>query len=155
MENRHFGISDGLRRDIVITFDNSTACVLLGSQIFNWAVSVPQPIMYIMGWGTLTAQLHKDKENLSEQTISQLDLKHGLVSQRGSHYSDVIMSAMTSQITGLSIVCLTVCPGTDQRKKTELRVTGLCEGNPPVTGGFPSQRASNAENVSIWWRHHE
>ena len=21
----------------------------------------------------------------------------------------------------------------------------LCEGNPPVTGGFPSQRASNAE----------
>ena len=22
-----------------------------------------------------------------------------------------------------------------------------------LTGGFPSQRASNAENVSIWWRH--
>ena len=31
---------------------------------------------------------------------------------------------------------------------------GLCEGNSPVTGKFPSQRASNAENVSIWWRHH-
>ena len=29
-----------------------------------------------------------------------------------------------------------------------------CEKNPPVTGGFPSQRASNAENVSILWRHH-
>ena len=27
-------------------------------------------------------------------------------------------------------------------------------GNPPVTGGFPSQRVSNAENVSIWWRPH-
>ena len=24
-----------------------------------------------------------------------------------------------------------------------------------VTGEFPAQRASNAENVSIWWRHHE
>ena len=35
------------------------------------------------------------------------------------------------------------------------RVTGLCEGNSPVTGEFPSQRASNPENVSIWWRHHE
>ena len=35
-----------------------------------------------------------------------------------------------------------------------LRVTGLCERNPLVTGGFPSQRASNAEKVSIWWRHH-
>ena len=23
-----------------------------------------------------------------------------------------------------------------------------------VTLGFPSQRASNAENISIWWRHH-
>ena len=30
---------------------------------------------------------------------------------------------------------------------------GLCEGNPPVTSGFPSQRASKAENVSIWWRY--
>ena len=28
-------------------------------------------------------------------------------------------------------------------------------GNSPVTGEFPAQRASNAENVSIWWRHHD
>ena len=41
------------------------------------------------------------------------------------------------------------------KKTSKLRVTGLCEGKPPVTGGFPSQRARNAENVSIWWRHHE
>ena len=34
------------------------------------------------------------------------------------------------------------------------RWSGPCEGNPPVTGGFPSQRASNVENDSIWWRHH-
>ena len=39
------------------------------------------------------------------------------------------------------------------KTRTKLCVTGLCEGNPPVTGGFPSQRASNAENDSIWWRH--
>ena len=39
-------------------------------------------------------------------------------------------------------------------KTSRLRVTGLCEGNPPVTGGFPSQRASDTENISIWWRHH-
>ena len=35
------------------------------------------------------------------------------------------------------------------KKTWKLRVTGLCEGNPLVTGGFPSQRASRAENVSI------
>ena len=28
-------------------------------------------------------------------------------------------------------------------------------GNSPGTGEFPAQRASYAENVSIWWRHHE
>ena len=31
------------------------------------------------------------------------------------------------------------------KKTSKLRVTGLFEGNPSVTGGFPSQRASNAE----------
>ena len=40
-------------------------------------------------------------------------------------------------------------------RRSKLRVTGLCEGNSPVTGEFSAQRASNAENVSIWWRHHE
>ena len=38
---------------------------------------------------------------------------------------------------------------------SKLRVTGLCAGNSPETGEFPAQMASNAENVSIWWRHHE
>ena len=40
------------------------------------------------------------------------------------------------------------------KKTSRLRVTGLREGNSPVTGKFPAQRASYAENVSIWWRHH-
>ena len=42
-----------------------------------------------------------------------------------------------------------------KEKKSKLRVTGLCAGNSPVTGEFPAQMASNAENASIWWRHHE
>ena len=40
-------------------------------------------------------------------------------------------------------------------KPSKLRVTGLCVRNSPGTGEFPAQMASNAENVSIWWRHHE
>ena len=39
-------------------------------------------------------------------------------------------------------------------KTSKLRVTGLCEGNSPVTGEFPAQRASYSEYVSIWRRHH-
>ena len=70
------------------------------------------------------------------------------------HYNNALMSAMASQITNLTIVYLTVYSRRRSKKKSKLHVTGRCEGNSPVTGEFPAQRASNAENVSIWWRHH-
>ena len=60
------------------------------------------------------------------------------------------MSSMAPRINGFSI-CLFRCKS---KKTTKLCVTGLCERKPPVTGGFPSQRASNAEKGYIWWRHH-
>ena len=53
--------------------------------------------------------------------------------------------------TSLAIVYSTVYSGADQRKHY---VTGLYEGNSPVIGEFPAQRASTAENVFIRWRHH-
>ena len=34
---------------------------------------------------------------------------------------------------------------TKEHQSSSLHVMALCEGNPPVTGGFPSQRASNAK----------
>ena len=40
------------------------------------------------------------------------------------------------------------------KETSKLRVTGLCAVNSPGTGEFPAQMASNAVNVSIWWRHH-
>ena len=40
------------------------------------------------------------------------------------------------------------------KKISKPRVSGLCEGNSPVTGEFPAQRGSNAKKVPIWWRHH-
>ena len=55
------------------------------------------------------------------------------------HYSNVIMGAMTSQITSLTIVDSTVYSGRS-KKTSKLRVTGLCAGNSPVTGEFPAQR---------------
>ena len=43
------------------------------------------------------------------------------------------------------------------KKTSKLRVTGICEGNSPVTGEFPARRASNAEifpfdDVIIEWQ---
>ena len=56
----------------------------------------------------------------------------------------------------LRLGCLLNCFYRRRSKKTSKhRVTGFCEGNSPVTGEFPAQRASNAENISIWWRHHD
>ena len=40
------------------------------------------------------------------------------------------------------------------KKTSKLCVTGLCEGNSPVTIEFPSQRTSDTKNASIWWCHH-
>ena len=45
--------------------------------------------------------------------------------------------------------------GRRSKKTSKLRATGLYVGNSPGTGEFPAQMASDAENVSIWWRHHE
>ena len=65
------------------------------------------------------------------------------------------MGAMAFQITSLAMVYSKIYSGAD-KKNIKLRVTGLCEGNSPVTGDFPAQKASNAENVSfddviMWW----
>ena len=54
------------------------------------------------------------------------------------HYTDVIMGTMASQITNLTIVYSTVYTDADQRKHQSSK----------------AQMASNAENGSIWWRHH-
>ena len=59
------------------------------------------------------------------------------------------MSAMASQITSLTIVYSTVYSGADQRKHQSSASLAFVLGNSPVTGEFHTQRASNAENVSI------
>ena len=76
---------------------------------------------------------------------------HSLASRR---YNDVIMCAMASQITSITVVYSTVYSKRRSKQTSKLRVTGHCAGNSPMTGEFPAQRTSNTENVSIWWRHH-
>ena len=70
------------------------------------------------------------------------------------HYDDVIMDTIASQITSLAIVYSIVYSSAVLRKHQSSAslafVWGIHRG--PVK--FPAQRASYAENVSIWWRHH-
>ena len=58
------------------------------------------------------------------------------------------MGAIASLITSLTIVYSTVYSDADQRKLQSPASLAF------VTGEFPAKMASNAENVSIWWRHH-
>ena len=60
------------------------------------------------------------------------------------------MGTMAFQITSLNRLFKR-----SSKKASKLCVTGLCAGNSPVTGEFPAQMASSAENVSIWRRHHD
>ena len=96
------------------------------------------------------------------KTVSKLHFENHIQIHQGSmssrvvvwtHYNAVIMGAIASQITSLTIVYNRLFRRRS-KKASKLRVTGLCAENSPGTGEFPAQMASNAENVSIWWRHH-
>ena len=70
-----------------------------------------------------------------------------------AHYIDVIMTTMASQITSLTVVYSIVYQAQIKENIKAPRHWPLC-GEFTGTGDFPAQRASNAENVSTWWRDH-
>ena len=61
------------------------------------------------------------------------------------------MSAMASQITGVFIVCSTVVQAQIKENMKARRHWPLC-GEFTGDRWIPAQKASNTENVSIWWR---
>ena len=72
-----------------------------------------------------------------------------------SHYNDFIMGAIASQITSLTIVFSTVYLDTDQRKHQSSASLAFVRGIHRRPVNSLAQMASNAENGSTWWRHHE
>ena len=67
-------------------------------------------------------------------------------------HNDVIMGTMASQITSRMIVYSTVIQAQIKENIKAPHHWPLC-GEFTGSGEFPAQRASNAENVSISWRH--
>ena len=63
------------------------------------------------------------------------------------------MSVIASQITSHTIVYPAFYSGADKRKHQSSAPLAFVRGTHRA-GEFPTQMASNAENVSIWWRHH-
>ena len=136
------------------------------------------PIVYLTHWGRVT---HKC---VGKQTIigSDNDLLPGrrqaiiwtnagilLVGPIGTNFSEISIKILTFSFTKMRLnvssakwrpFCLVLNVLINRlfkrrsMKSSQLRFTGLCEGNSPVASELLAQMASNAGNVSIWWRHH-
>ena len=127
------------RQDIAVSFDTDTPG---RKEIYNWVSygevigrefkstsRTKQCIVYILGMYIMSNILNP---------LRWRHNGHDSVSNQQPHH------------------CLLNCLFRRRSKKTSKpRVTGLYVGNSPGTGEFPAQMASNAENVSIWWRHHD
>ena len=72
------------------------------------------------------------------------------------HYSDVIMSAMASQMTGVLIVCLNVCSVADQRKHQSSMLVAFVRGihrwlvNSPHKGPVARKMFSFDDVIMKW-----
>ena len=98
----------------------------IGTTLLSWALT----------WGYHGIILEKLKYTIVQALLWRHNERHGVSNH---HRLDCLFSRLLRFRS---------------KKTSKLHVTGLCEGNSPVTGEFPAQRASNAQNVSIWWRHH-
>ena len=69
------------------------------------------------------------------------------------HYNDVIMNVMASQFPAARLFIQAFVQAHIKANIKAQVHWPLC-GNTPVTGEYPTQRTSNAENISVWWRQH-
>ena len=109
----------------------------LGQHELVWVITcyLTAPSHYLNQWWLLISEVQR--EHIHWKSIQWRLNGRGGVSNHQPHDS------LLNHLFGLR-----------SNETPKLRVTGLCAGNSPVTGEFPAQIASNAENVSIWWRHH-
>ena len=94
-----------------------------------------------------------DAPRFSGKTQKYIRVSCHLSTSKCAHYDDVIMTTMASQITSLAVVYSIVYSGVDQRKHQSSASLALVRGI-HRDRWIPPQRASNAENVTMWWRHH-
>ena len=70
-----------------------------------------------------------------------------------SHYDDVIMTTLASQITSLMVVYSTIYSDADQRKHQSSSSLAFVWGI-HRDRWIPRTKGQLRGNVSIWWRHH-
>ena len=83
-----------------------------------------------------------------DNTIRCRAVWHIMQHAKRHNYSDIIMSATASQITGVSTQPFV-------RAQIKETIKAPFHWPLPVTGEYPAQGTSNAENDSISWRRHD
>ena len=88
------------------------------------------------------------RKNDNQKTLSMANLTW----QQSLHYSDVIMSSMASQTTGVPVVCLTVCSCTHQRKLSFVREIHRSSVDSPHKGSVTRKIFPFDDVIVNWWR---
>ena len=149
------------RKQVKLWCQQSALCLLTPLSARASAGTVKTNLYFRFYTGpTLERVKHHTGGHCPDNTLSHIMArgKNWSMSENRTHswmqctnFNKVLMSTIASQITSLAIVYSTVYSGTDERKH-QSSASLACVGNSPLTGEFPAQRASNAENVSIWWK---
>ena len=136
------------------------SCILQNTDIYIMlAIKFPELVAFAYLLFFFSLNLYKNRKRgrcRCQCNDSSVDLKVSshLKAHRGTNFTLQWRHDERDGVSNLN--CLFNRLFRRRSKKTlNLRVTGLCDGNSPVTGEFPAQRASKAENASISWRHHE
>ena len=86
-----------------------------------------------------------------QRNVQTTDL-WGYWSLTAIHYNDVIMGAMASQITAVSIVYSTICSGADQRKHQSSASLPFVRGIHRWPVNSPHKGPVTPKMFPIWWR---
>ena len=84
-----------------------------------------------------------------------LESVDSIETKRSEHDRGVIMSTKVSQITGVSIICLTVCLGEDQRKHQSSTSLAFVRGIHRWQVGSPHKGPVTRKMFPFWRLHHE
>ena len=99
---------------------------------------------------------HENTKPIGERyTEFQLAESDEQVPMETSHYNDVIMSAMASQITSLTSGYSSVYSGADQRKHQSSASLAFVWRIHRWPVNSPHKGPVTPKKISIWWRHHE
>ena len=129
-------------------YSNQYARIVFLSSFMGISRGVRNKITYVLSWRTVYALTQVIFCCFVNNTLERMNSSPFHAIQYAIIYSDVIMSAMAPQVTSILTVCSTAHQTKHQSSASLAFMRGIYRW---VTSGFPSQMASNGENVSTWW----